>query len=342
MKFSDGLSAFRDRVMRTPALALPLDACHVGVVLRAVLWTQTVMAVAVMLGARNPQQWLERLALVSAGSVPAVLGWLAIVCVLARTSIAQRPPVMRAVAVGLGAVSGVQASALLDWIATQPEGAPWLASALGGGLLAAMLVAVLANRARSRAPADNAARLAGLQARIQPHFLFNTLNAAIALVRQDPARAEAVLEDLSDLFRQALAEPVEAVSVSEEVALARQYLRIEQVRFAERLQVHWTLDPRADDARVPPLMLQPLVENAVKHGVEPSERGAWVHIGTERRGDSVVITVTNSVPAGRGRPGLGVAQANVRERLWLLHDVRSQFQAIWRDGVYQVRMEVPA
>ena len=130
--------------------------------------------------------------------------------------------------------------------------------------------------------------------------------------------------------------------MSEEVALARQYLRIEQMRFGERLQVRWTLDPRADDARVPPLLLQPLVENAVKHGVEPCERGAWVHICTARCGDSVVITVTNSVPAGQGRPGCGVAQANVRERLWLLHDVRSQFRATWRDGVYQVRMEVPA
>jgi len=342
MKFSGGLSAFRDRLIRTSARGTPLDACHVGVVLRAVLWTQAVIAVAVMFSARSPVQWLEHLALVSAASLPAVLGWLGWVCALARTSMAQRPSVMQSVAVGLGAVSGLLACAFLDWVTGQPGGAPWLASALAGALLAGTLGVALADRAKSQTPSDNAARLAGLQARIQPHFLFNTLNAAIALVRQDPARAEAVLEDLSDLFRQALAEPVQAVSVSEEVALARQYLRIEQVRFAERLQVHWTLDPRADDARVPPLMLQPLVENAVKHGVEPSERGAWVHIGTERRGDSVVITVTNSVPAGRGRPGLGVAQANVRERLWLLHDVRSQFQAIWRDGVYQVRMEVPA
>jgi two-component system sensor histidine kinase AlgZ len=191
-------------------------------------------------------------------------------------------------------------------------------------------------------PADATARLAELQARIRPHFLFNTLNSAVALVREDPARAEAILEDLSDLFRHALMELGESVTLAEEVALARRYLDIEQVRFGQRLQVEWSVDPSAGQARVPPLMLQPLVENAVKHGVEPSVRGAEVRISTQRRGGTVVIKVTNTVPAGQGRAGQGLAQANVRDRLRLLHDVRGQFQAALKDGVYQVRMEVPA
>jgi len=93
---------------------------------------------------------------------------------------------------------------------------------------------------------------------------------------------------------------------------------------------------------VPPLLLQPLVENAVKHGVEPSASGAEVRISTQRRGDVVVIKVTNTVPAGQGRRGHGVAQENVRDRLRLLHDVQAQFATVLRDGIYQVRMEVPA
>ena len=93
---------------------------------------------------------------------------------------------------------------------------------------------------------------------------------------------------------------------------------------------------------MPPLLLQPLVENAVKHGVEPSAAGAQVKISTQRRGGTVVIKVTNTVPAGQGRRGHGVAQANVRDRLRLLHDVQGQFQTVLKDGVYQVRMEVPA
>ena len=105
--------------------------------------------------------------------------------------------------------------------------------------------------------------------------------------------------------------------------------------------MEWAIDPRAGSARVPALFLQPLVENAVKHGVEPSPNGADVKITTQRRGGAVVIKVTNTVPAGQGRPGHGVAQDNVRDRLRLLHDVQAQFQTALIDGLYQVRMEVP-
>jgi two-component system, LytTR family, sensor histidine kinase AlgZ len=168
------------------------------------------------------------------------------------------------------------------------------------------------------------------------------LNSAIALVREDPARAEAILEDLSDLFRHALMDPGQSMTLAEEVALARRYLDIEQVRFGERLQVEWSLDPTAGAARLPALLLQPLVENAIKHGVEPSATGAQVKVSTQRRSSTVVIKVTNTVPAGQGRRGQGVAQDNVRDRLRLLHDVQGQFQTVLKDGVYQVRIEVPA
>jgi two-component system sensor histidine kinase AlgZ len=195
-------------------------------------------------------------------------------------------------------------------------------------------------------PAATAARLSELQARIRPHFLFNTLNSAIALVRAEPARAEALLEDLSDLFRHALADAGEAVTLAQEVALAQRYLAIEQVRFGERLRVRWELDPAANQARMPPLLLQPLVENAVVHGVEPSPGGAELKISTERRGDKVVIKVSNSVPGApatlqRAR-GHGMALDNVRDRLSLLHDVQGHFQAGMKHGLFEVRIEVPA
>jgi two-component system sensor histidine kinase AlgZ len=240
----------------------------------------------------------------------------------------------------LGALAGAYGCALLALVGFVGT-VPWVASACTGAILAAALVAALVLRAKGRMPADTAARLSELQARIRPHFLFNTLNSAIALIRADPARAEAVLEDLSDLFRHALVEPGESVTLAEEVVLARRYLDIEQVRFGDRLRVEWALDPSAGGARVPPLVLQPLVENAVKHGVEPSAAGAQVKVSTERRSGSVVIKVTNTVPGGQGLPGHGVAQDNVRDRLRLLHDVQGQFRAALKDGIYQVRMEVP-
>jgi len=326
---------------RAPGPALVFDACHVGVVLRAVLFVEVAVGASVMFGAADPLDWLGRLALASGATVPATLAWLLATCALKRP-LARLPAwAQQAAGVGLGALAGLYGCGLLALVSPEAP-APWIASAIAGALLAALLVAALVWRAKGRMPADTAARLAELQARIRPHFLFNALNTAVALVRHDPARAEAVLEDLADLFRHALADPAESVTLSEEVALARRYLAIEQVRFGERLQVEWALDPLAGGARVPQLLLQPLVENAVKHGVEPSDSGAQVRVRTERRGDMVVITVTNTVPAGQGTPGQRVALRNVRDRLALLHDVRSQFQAALRDGVFRVRIEVPA
>ena len=115
--------------------------------------------------------------------------------------------------------------------------------------------------------------------------------------------------------------------LEQEIELAQRYLAIEQVRFGDRLRVQWALDPEANGALLPPLLLQPLVENAVRHGVEPSDKGADVRISTQRRGSMVVIKVTNTVPNGQGEQGQGLALRNVRERLDLLHDVHSQFRS---------------
>jgi two-component system sensor histidine kinase AlgZ len=310
------------------------------VVLRAVLFVETVMAIGAMFFAPDVAAWGIRLALLSGAAFPGTLAWLLAACTL-KNRLERLPPAgQQAAGIALGALAGVYGCGLLALMGFSPQ-APWLASACAGALLSALLVAALFLRAKSRMPAATAARLAELQARIRPHFLFNSLNSAIALVREDPAGAEELLEDLSELFRHALVDQGEATTLSEEIALARRYLAIEQVRFGERLQVEWALDPLAGSARVPHLFLQPLVENAVKHGVEPSTRGAQVKVSTQRRGGVVVIKVTNTVPAGQGLPGHGVAQQNVRDRLRLLHDVQAQFQTALKDGLYQVRMEVP-
>jgi two-component system, LytTR family, sensor histidine kinase AlgZ len=343
MKDSQILSAFQDSPppLAPPRRAVVFDACHVGVILRTVLFVEGVMSVGAMFGAGSVADWLLRVAVLSGAALPAALGWLVVACVL-KNGLSRLPALAQQVfGVALGAAAGLYGCAVLGLVGFVGT-MPWVASAFAGALLAAALVAALVLRAKGRMPADTAARLSELQARIRPHFLFNALNSAIALVREDPARAEAVLEDLSDLFRHALMELGESVTLAEEVALARRYLDIEQVRFGDRLQVEWSLDPAAGSAKVPPLVLQPLVENAVKHGVEPSAAGAQVKVSTQRRSGSVVIKVTNTVPGGQGKRGHGVAQDNVRDRLRLLHDVQGQFQAILKDGVYQVRMEVPA
>jgi two-component system, LytTR family, sensor histidine kinase AlgZ len=342
MKDSQILSAFPEPAAppASPKRALVFDACHVGVILRAVLFVEAVMSVGAMFGAASAADWLLRVSVLSGAALPATLAWLIVACSLKQLLARSRPMTQQVFGMALGALAGVYGCALMALIGFTGA-TPWVASAFAGAALAAALVAALVLRAKGRMPADTAARLSELQARIRPHFLFNTLNSAIALVREDPARAEMILEDLSDLFRHALMDPGDFVTLEEEVMLARRYLEIEQVRFGERLQVEWAIDESAGGARVPPLVLQPLVENAVKHGVEPSAAGAQVKVSTQRRSGTVVIKVTNTVPAGQGRPGHGVAQDNVRDRLRLLHDVQGQFQAVLKDGIYQVRMEVP-
>jgi two-component system sensor histidine kinase AlgZ len=153
-----------------------------------------------------------------------------------------------------------------------------------------------------------------------------------------------------------LAEHGESVTLAQEIDLAKNYLSIEQVRFGERLQVHWQLDPDANSAKLPPLLLQPLVENAVRHGVEPCTQGGNIVISTQRDNSKVVVVISNSLPTMTtsattsqttlatlsSTAGQGIALNNVRDRLNLLHDIESSFQAGVKNGNYVVRMEFPA
>lgn len=350
MEDSQILSTFHEAspVSGNPASARPgvdvlvFDACHVGVVLRAVLFVEAVVAVATMFVSNTSLQWLGQMALITGAALPGTLLWLIVGCSLKRGLARLTAPLQQAAGVLLGALAGLYGCAMLVMMGLV-ETAPWWASGFAGALLSALLVAALVLRARGKAPAAAAARLAELQARIRPHFLFNTLNSAIALVRDEPRQAERLLEDLSDLFRSALAEQASSVTLGEEIALARSYLAIEQLRFGERMVLEWSLDPLADGARLPPLLLQPLVENAVRHGVEPGVGAAHIRISTQRRGGVVVIKVSNTVPGeAPGSPGHGLALANVRERLALLHDVQARFRVGLKDGIFQVRIEVPA
>jgi two-component system, LytTR family, sensor histidine kinase AlgZ len=352
MKDSRILSAFQELPHAQGALPLSqmpelrrtraylFDTCQVGVVLRAVVFVQAIVLVASLFETSGFMAWLALTALLTGAALPAVLLWLLVVCLIKKPLDRLSPVWQWICSVSLGALAGVYSCTMLWWLGVL-ERAPWLASAASGALVSAVMVAALVWRDRARMPAGTTARLTELQARIRPHFLFNSLNSAIALVREEPAKAESLLEDLSELFRHALADSKEARPLWQELELAEHYLAIEQVRFGDRLKVEWNLDDSAAKAKLPPLILQPLVENAVKHGVEPSPTGATVRITTQRRGSMVVIKVTNTVPAGSGARGNGLALDNVRQRLNLLHDVQCRFQSALVNGVFQVRLEIP-
>jgi len=318
------------------------DVCHVGVVLRAVLLVQAVMALGVLYTAASWNEWVGQLSRGSIMSLWAVVVWLALSCAMKRW-LSQLPTAAQwAAAMTLGALCAGLGWALLRYTGVAEATRDlWVAPLLSGAAMAAGLFYWLRLRAQAQLPADTTARLAELQSRIRPHFLFNTLNTAVSLVRVDPARAEAVLEDLAELFRVALSEAGESVTLADEVELARRYLDIEQVRFGSRLQVNWELDAAANPARVPPLLLQPLVENAVRHGVEPDAAGGVIRVRTRVKRKHAVIDIVNSLADNPSQPGHGMALLNVRERLRLMHDVAAQFDARRDREVFRVQIVVP-
>ena len=340
--------ALRPAARRAAVAGPAFDACHGGMVLRSVLLVHAGVAVGVAFAAAGFEPWLVDAALASSVAFPAVLLWLVAVCAL-KDALARWPaPISSLAAMALGALCAAGCWALQSryGLGRLADGrgfaaGHWAAPALAGAAFAALLVGWLRLRATAQQPADASARLAELQSRIRPHFLFNTLNSAIALARTDPARTEGLLEDLAELFRGALAEGAAAVTLADEIELARRYLAIEQTRFGDRLAVSWEIDAAAGVARVPPLLLQPLVENAVRHGVESDPAGGRLNIRTRVRNGQAVLTIVNTLPPAAGRPGAGMALANVRERLHLMHDVAAAFDAGREGSVWRVRIVVP-
>jgi two-component system sensor histidine kinase AlgZ len=323
--------------------AAALDLCHPMLALRVMLGVQAALALGALVSAASPGDWLARQSALLYVGVAGTLLWLVTVCAL-KSALARRSAGARLGSLlGLGAASALIAWWPLWWLGLSDagQGLRLIGVPLAGAALAGAAWAWLDLRARLWRPVDASVRLAELQSRIRPHFLFNALNTALALVRVDPARAEGVLEDLAQLFRVALADAGESVSLDEEIDLAQRYLAIEQIRYGNRLQLSWDIDARVGRARVPPLVLQPLVENAVRHGVEPSVQGARIWVQAELRRGQAVVLVSNTVPDAPSAPGHGMALRNVRERLRLLHDVAGQCD-VWREGaLFRARIVVP-
>jgi two-component system sensor histidine kinase AlgZ len=190
-------------------------------------------------------------------------------------------------------------------------------------------------------PALAEARLLALTARIRPHFLYNSLNAVLGVIRHDPKRAEAALEELSDLFRVLMKENRELVLLSDEIGLARQYLELERLRLGERLHVDWQIECCPPDTLMPPLMLQPLLENAVYHGIEPSETNATVTVNIGVQGKRVRVVISNPTHASVHGHGNQMALGNIRERLMLFYDLEADLVVTDRDGRYTVAVELP-
>ena len=330
----------------TPVASLRRDAvpmlCEPGTVLRALLGVQVIVTAGAAFGSSSLSAWLARAVVGAAISVPATLAWL-VVCCGGMRLLAAMPAAARLACTAAVAAAAAWAACLpLRLLGLDAGDSTNVVAVVGAAaLLGAVVYHWLELRVRATLPAATEAGLMELQSRVQPHFLFNTLNTAIALVRVDPSRAEEVLEDLSELFRAALGALEADSTLGEEIRLARLYLAIEGMRFGKRLEVEWDVEDAVTGARVPPLLLQPLVENAVRHGIEPNDAGGRVQIRARLRNGRAWVQVVNTVGAA-APPGHGIGLASSRERLRLMHDFRSEFQAGPIDGGrFRVRLAVP-
>lgn len=281
--------------------------------------------------------------------------WLADRFPLDRDAWRRRLPVHVAAAAGVCLVRALAVVALNPWVGWYAEVPPFpevlLTSVANNLFLFWMVVGVghalvYARRSREREDQLVRAELHALKAQLHPHFLFNALNAVSAHVQSDPETAERMIARLSQLLRHALTGAgTQEVPLEEELAVARAYLDIEQVRFEDRLRVRWDVDPDAGAVRVPHLVLQTLVENAVRHGISPRPEGGTVEIAAERRDGTLALSVRDDGvgwPASGGRAD-GVGLANTRARLRQLYGDRHTFSVDRAEGGGVVaRLTLPA
>jgi two-component system sensor histidine kinase AlgZ len=197
---------------------------------------------------------------------------------------------------------------------------------------------------RRRTRAEARARLDALQARIRPHFLFNSINTVTSLIHDKPDEAEEALLDLADLFRASLREEQQFIPLSEELTLTRRYLNMESLRLGNRLQLEWQLEEGAERLLLPPLILQPLVENAVYHGIEPRPEGGTVTISIQCDDGKLILAVSNPLPEDSDRRGGGnqIALDNIRARLAAHYGERASLAIDEDKGTFRVQLRLPA
>lgn len=223
---------------------------------------------------------------------------------------------------------------------------PWLLST--HILICAVLAGIvlryfyLTQQLRLRQKTELQARIQALQSRIHPHFLFNSMNIIASLIAVDQRAAETAVEDLAGLFRASLAEVETEVSLADELELCRRYARIEKLRLGDRLQVDWQVESVPKTLKIPSLSLQPLLENAIYHGIQQLPGSGTVTIRADYQQGMVTLEVVNPVIAGNSRvEGNRLAQDNIHRRLQALYGSRAGLSSGIDEGVHRAVIRYP-
>ena len=323
------------------AIRLP-NFCNLGVMLRVLLIAIVFCFGAAVIRSRFPADVIEQFLLLSALAQPVLILSLLVLCASRRLLHSLSYPASILALLVIEIALAWTADQALQRLIPDLVAPAFYQIAFFVLFVTGIVVFYFDLRSRALSPAVAEARIQALQARIRPHFLYNSINAVLSLIRSDPRRAERALEDLADLFRVLMADNRTLTPISTEVELTRQYLAIEELRLGDRLKVSWHLDSMPGDALVPPLLLQPLVENAVYHGVEPGLVPGEIVIDITRSGTQMVIRMRNPVSAeGSRHIGNKMAIGNIRERLQLHFDAEAGMDARIADGQYQVTITLP-
>ena len=355
--WTPGLEELTDERPEPRATFLP-DFCRFPVVMGTILTSQLLGITLALATSWDGTTFWVRLALLSFHVLTiAVLG--------SATLCALRPLLRRCgdrTAALLAWLLLVAIAALVTWAGFHFAPAPLRAELFPGGELDGLMIRSLGISAilgamvlrylylhhmwRLQVEAEAEARFQKLQARIRPHFLFNSMNTIANLTQTDPGLAEEVVQDLADLFRATLSDADATSTLADELELAYRYLNIEKQRLGDRLQVLWDVDELPGDAPLPPLILQPLVENAVYHGVAPSRRPGLIQIGGRYREGRVNLSVRNSLPGeeetvSRHTRGNRMALDNVKQRMAAMFEGEAQVINARVEGDYQVRLIFP-
>jgi two-component system sensor histidine kinase AlgZ len=325
------------------------DLCNAGAISLLVLFGE--LLVLVLLFAGGEVSWMrlalmslfvQWVALMSAGLICATRSWLADLGLVVGSSVAFGMVMLVTLTVGILSswlMSDSAPAAAIDW------------GTIAGQLVIAGIITVLALRyfhvqqqLRAQEQSELESRIQALQSRIRPHFLFNSMNIIASLIPTDPDTAESVVEDLSELFRASLNDAGNQVQLSEELDLCERYVRIESLRLGDRLALDWQVATPGVPVKIPLLTLQPLLENAIYHGIQPLPEGGTISVRLWFDQDRVNVEIENPLPREPQRSqsqGNKMALNNIRGRLSALYGARAELSTFERDGRYITALSYP-
>jgi len=322
----------------TPRRLIP-DGCNAGTLVRLALFVNAMLALGAASRADGQAAFMAALLAGAAVAEPVTLLTLITWC-LARRFAPAPPRIQRLVA------WSVPVAYTLAWLQFVPGVArsTWHVAefSAAAALLGALAQHYFELRERAFSPAIAEARFQALQSRIRPHFFFNSLNAVLAVIRADPIRAERMLENIAELFRAVMADVRKLVPLDQELDLCRRYVEIEQTRLGDRLVVDWQIGAVHPRARVPQLLLQPIIENAVRYGAEKLAGRCEIVVRVRSRGFNLEVFVSN--PIAREpvqREGNQIGLDNIRGRLSLVYDLEASLETKVRHDRFELTLTLP-